>query len=392
MTKPKEFTYADAGVDVKAGNDISAILYEHSKRTWGNRTGRLGEILSPYEHFSATRYIDVSGLPKGTVMSAGTDGIGTKVLIGQRVGRHNTAGNELVAMSADDAPVRGGEPVLFINVLDVSNTKDQNKRPYIKQAHELGEGLVNACNLADIVAINGELAELRATVTGYGHFNYNWSGGVIWFANKERILTGDKIQEGDSIVGLYEPGLRANGISLVRNILEETKGENWHLVNHPDGQTYGELALTPSIIYTKAVVDMFGGWDLERNPKAEIHGIAHITGGGLPEKLGRTLLPTGLGAIIDQPFNTPEFMKEIQRLGNVPDREAYETWCMGCGMAVITPEPEKVIETAKQHGIHSDRMGKVIKPGYKATPSIKLENNGAFSSTKPGLIDFPIAA
>ena len=145
-------------------------------------------------------------------------------------------------------------------------------------------------------------------------------------------------------------------------------GDDWHDTQWKRS-TIGDLILTPSKIYTAAVVDMFGGYCGE--PKTEVHGVAHITGGGIPGKLGRVLKSSGLGAIVDNPFEPSEFVKYIKELGNVSDVEAYKTWNMGQGMIIITPKPDEVIKIAKNYKIESKCIGYITKD-----PKIRIENRG----------------
>lgn len=386
-------TYKDAGVDVDLGNDASKILYEASKLTWKNRKGRLDEVTVPLDDFSGTRYIHVSGMPQGTVMCMNSDGNGTKIEVFEKTRNHRTAAYDLFAMVCDDAVAKGAEPVLLTSVLDVNSLgKDGETR--LAEVRQLAEGYIHAAKEANVAVVNGEIAELGNRVGGYGQFNYNWSATVTWFGRKKIIEeVGKEIKEGDVLVGLQEYGFRSNGLSLVRKILQDHYGDDWHIIpwkKRKMGQpledpyrshdwrtddsfgTFGEWVLMPSKIYTRAVVDMFGGYDGE--PKAEVHGAAHITGGGIPEKLGRVLNPLGLGAIIDNPFSPPGFMEYVQALGNVSYREAYKTWNMGQGMIIITPDPSKVQKVATEHGIDSQIIGAVAKE-----PGIKIKNKGAFS-------------
>jgi phosphoribosylformylglycinamidine cyclo-ligase len=228
-------------------------------------------------------------------------------------------------MVCDDAVVRGAEPVIIGSVLDVKSLgKDNNS--HINLVKQLAVGYIEAAKEANVAIVNGEIAELGARVGGYGEFNYNWSAGVVWFAKKERLLTGYEVKEGDSLVGLREEGFRSNGLSLLRKIMKSAHGENWHEETY-DGKNLAELALQPSRIYSGAVVDMFGGFANE--PKAKVHGIAHITGGGVPEKLGRMLRPSGLGAHLSELFRPSNLMLYCQERGSVTDEEAYKTWNMG---------------------------------------------------------------
>ncbi len=369
---PTQSTYAEAGVNIELGDDVSKILYNAAKQTWNNRRGRLGELVVPFDDFSGVRAIDVSNLPAGTLMNIGFDGVGTKMELAERVNNHKTIAYDLFAMVCDDAVVRGAEPVLIGSILDV-NSLGRGDEIYIEQVKQLAEGYIGAAKAANVAIVNGEVAELGNRVSGYGNFNYNWGAAVIWFAKKDRMFTGREIKEGDSLVGLREKGFRSNGLSLVRRIMKNTHGENWHQVSWKVGNdSLADLALTPSKIYTAAVVDMFGGYD--REPKVEIHGVAHITGGGVPGKLGRVLRPSGLGAVIDEPFEPSDFMLYTQALGNVADEEAYKTWNMGQGMIIVTPKPEAVIGVAKVHGIDAKQIGYVTKD-----PTIRIKNKGAMN-------------
>jgi phosphoribosylformylglycinamidine cyclo-ligase len=343
--------YKKAGVNVKLGDEASKILFQAAQKSWKNRKG-LGKIFSPNKTFSGVRVIDVSRLPKDTVMCTGFDGIGTKVEIAQRLNKHDTMAYDLLAMTCDDAVMAGGEPVLAGSVLDINKID-------IKAIKQLAEGYIQAAKKAGVAIINGELAELGDHVGGYGKFHYSWSSTVVWFGKKDRLFDGRKIKAGDYLVGLKEDGFRSNGFSLVRKILGNTKNKKILL-----------KALQPSKIYCKAACEMFGGYN--KKPQAIVHGIAHITGGGIPSKLGRVLFPAKLGAIIDKPFNPPEIMKYCMKKGKVSEKEAYKTWNMGQGMIIITPEPEKIIKIANRHHIKAKIIGKVIKKAGIQIKKIKF--------------------
>src|SRR3989344_1436702 len=376
----KQITYADSGVNIELGDDASQVLYEAAKLTWNNRKGRLGEIIVPFDDFSGVRAIDVSRLPKGTLMNIGFDGVGTKMELAERVEDHRTIAHDLFAMVCDDAVVRGAEPVLIGSILDV-NSLGKDGENYIKQIKQLAEGYIGAAKAANVAIVNGEVAELGSRVGGYGKFNYNWGAAVVWFANKDRMFTGREIKEGDLLVGLREEGFRSNGLSLVRRIMQKNYGDDWHQKSITGGHSLERVMaraiLTPSRIYTGAVVDMFGGYEGE--PRAEIHGVAHITGGGIPGKLGRVLKPNGLGANIVFPFEPSDIMSYIQSIGQVSDEEAYKTWNMGQGMIVIIPNSSdrNVIEVAKEHRISSRVIGEVVK-----NPGITIKSAGVYSRGK----------
>ena len=366
-------SYKDSGVDIHLGDKASKILYEASRETWGNRAGRLGEVVTPFDDFTGLRMMEVGKLPEGTVLGIGFDGVGTKIEISERISRHDTIAHDLFAMVCDDAVVRGGEPVVVGTVLDV-NSLGNGDEGFIDFIKQLAEGYVNAAQEARVAVVNGEVAELGVRVNGYGSFNYNWSAGVIWFARKDRMFTGYEIEPDDFLVGLKEEGFRSNGLSLVRRVLAQHHGEHWQFEDK-GGAALGELVLRPSSIYTKAVVEMTGG--AEGAPRAEVHGVAHITGGGIPGKLGRILKPRQMGAVIDSPFVPGEIVLYCQGAGGVLDEDAYQTWNMGQGMVIVTPEPEPVIKIAQENKIEAKIIGKV-----KSAPGIEVLSQGIFKKNK----------
>jgi len=365
----KGLTYSSTGVDLDIEAEASRILYEAAKSTWENRLGRFGEIFIPFEDFSGVRVIDIGGLPEDSVLSMGFDGGGTKIELGERSERHDTAGIDLVSALADDAIRYGGEPVLMGSVLD-TNSIGNARLNYLDVIRALAVGYVKGAREANISIINGEVAQLSARVSGYGPFNYNWSGGIIWVGRRDRLISGNKIRPGDWLVALMEHGFRTNGLSLYREVARNTHGEEWHLVEY-GGKTLGEWGLESSKIYTRAIVEMTGGFEGES--KVVIHGCANITAGGIPEKVGRMLTPSCYGAKIDEPFEPPEIMLWAQQNGNVRDEEAYRTFNMGHGMVIATPMPETVMEIASRYGIESKVVGRV-----KASQGISIRNKGAY--------------
>jgi phosphoribosylformylglycinamidine cyclo-ligase len=310
-------------------------------------------------------------LPADVVLGIGFDGIGTKVEVAERMGIWHTLAFDLFAMVCDDAVVQGAEPVLLGTVLDV-RTLGSATESYLENVSQLAEGYVAAAAAARVAVLNGELAECGARIHGYGPFNLTWNAGVVWFARRTRLLSGVAVWPGDAIVGLAETGCRANGYSLLRHVLLQQHGDAWHTV--PVGQTtLGALALQPSRIYTAAVVDMLGGVHAE--PQAVLHGVVHVTGGGIPGKLGRLLRRVGLGAEITDPLPPGPLLCYLQEHGPVSDYEAYRVWNMGQGMLLITPQPEAVIAIARQHSITAQIIGEVT-----TQPGIRLRSRGYFST------------
>jgi phosphoribosylformylglycinamidine cyclo-ligase len=371
-------TYSDVGVDVAIEAKAARILYEASKQTWINRRGKLGEVVVPFDDFAGLRYVRADKLPAGTVMYGGSDGIATKAEFAERAGRYDTLAFDLMAMVCDDAVIRGGVPVLVKSVLDVNTLgKDNSRLPFIEQ---LAEGYVAAAKAAEVAVINGELAQLNDRAGNLEKFSLDWSADVTWFANEKRLITGYDVKPGDYLVGLQEEGLRCNGISLVRTILTEHYGSAWDKEAF-NGKSLIEAALQPSLIYSPAIVEMFGGYDLTQQPKASLHAVAHISGGGIPEKLGRVLKPTGYGALVDNPYVPGDLLLHSQEIGQISDREAYSTWNMGQGMIVVTPDYDEVIKVCKAHDMKAKVIGRVTKE-----PGIRIISKGYFSNREPEVL------
>lgn len=358
-------------VNIQLGDDISRMLYEASKLTHDNRPGLLVEFHESFSGFRAipgTMLKDIGNL----YLNLAFDGVGTKVEISERLDDHSVVAHDLFAMVCDDAVVRGAEPVAIGSILDVRQLNDsEHTRTAVRQ---LSQGYVEAAKAAGVVVVNGEVAELGDRVGGYGDFNYNWGAAVLWLAHNERILTGHQIQTGDSLVGLAEHGFRSNGITDVRKAMLEHYGPDWQdLVVEELGQlSLGRLVQKPSIIYSRFVSELTGGYDIDKEPKAQINGVAHITGGGQPSKLGRMLEPSGLGVTIDTPIEPPTIMLEVQRLREFSDEKAYGKWHMGSGMIIATPEPEKVLAEAEKQGLVAQQVGQITDE-----PGIRIRNRGA---------------
>jgi phosphoribosylformylglycinamidine cyclo-ligase len=236
-------------------------------------------------------------------------------------------------MVCDDAVVRGGEPILIGSNLEINKVD-------IDVIKQLANGYVAAAKEANVAIINGEIAEVGSRVQGMAKCSYNWGATALWIGKKENLITGKEVKVGDTLIAFKEDGFRSNGLSLVRKIMHD----QW------TKETLSQ-ALTPSKIYSRAVVSMFG----------KLHGVAHITGGGVPGKVGRMLRPSALGANFNNLFEPSKLMKDCIEKGKVPIEEAYKTWNMGNGMIITTNKPEDVIEIAKKHNIEAQICGEIIK-------------------------------
>lgn len=368
-------------INIGAGEDASKAFYEAAKLTYPNQPDLLREAFSS---FSGLRSTSLDKIGTNLEMGMESDGIGTKVEIAERVGRHDTIAFDLIAMMCDDAAVRGAEPVLINTVFDV-NTLGKDHDPeelkeYIARSMgQLATGYAAAANAANVVISGGEIAELGDRVGGYGPFNYNWGGTAVWLAHRDRQLTGKELRPGDKLIGLGESGFRSNGITNVRQAMLERYGEDWHdVIDRTLGEkALGELALEPSTVYSGFMAKLTGGYDITKEPLATITGAAHITGGGQPSKIGRMLEASGLGAEIANPIAPPNIMLRMQEINGYDDRTAYGKWHMGPGMVVATSEPEKVLDAAEANGINAQEIGLV-----REDQGIKIRNMGAGSDSE----------
>jgi len=347
-------TYKNAGVDIHLGDACSKIMSSAADKTFANRKGS-SAVIRILEKKGLHRIITVSA--GGLKLMLNSDGIGTKVEFAERTGKHDTMAYDLFAMLCDDAVRYGAEPVALSNVLDVNALDRETIRG-------LAKGMVKAAKDAGIAVVAGEIAELGVRVGGYGKNNYNWGGTVLSVVRKE--ISGLEIKAGSSVVGLEEKGFRSNGISLVRKIMKRAYGKDWH-GQKKGGRTLGALALTPSRIYTRAALEML----------EDAQGIAHITGGGIPGKLGRLLATQKLGADITDPFPPCAMMLLCQKLGGVEDAEAYKVWNMGQGMLIMTCRPEKIVSIAAKFKIRAKVIGKIT-----ASSGLNITSRGYYSRGK----------
>lgn len=261
-------------------------------------------------------------------LAIASDGIGTKIEVAERMKNYGTLGFDLVAMIVDDLVCVGARPTTLSNILDV----DSLDHAVVDQ---LMQGLVTAANNAGIAVTGGEIAELGKRIDGYGdgmHFNWCATGlGVVEV--EEQIIDGTKISENDIVISLQSPGFRSNGFSLARSILINQYGDDWHNKPCHLNQSWGEVLLTPSLIYSPLITTLLVDGIIPR-------GIAHVTGGGIAENLARVLKKQELGAVLNDLFKPDPSMCMLQSFDNLAEDVAYRHWNMGNGMLLIVSEAE----------------------------------------------------
>jgi phosphoribosylformylglycinamidine cyclo-ligase len=334
-------TYKEAGVDITLGDKCSEIAYNAAKNTFKGRKGMIGEPLVDEGGFSGA--LDMGDY----YLVQNDDGVGSKMAVAEGISKYDTLGYDLVAMVADDAACIGAETISISNTIDVDKVDE-------KKIGAMMQGLEKAALEHKIVIPGGEIAELKSMVNGY-----IWNATAVGILEKSKLITGEKVQVGDKIIGLRSAGIRSNGFSLVRYILKENFGEDWYHAKYDDSKNWGEAVLTPSKIYSSAIMEMHGRYKQEG--KVELKGVVHVTGGGIPGNIKRVLKKSKLGANINNLPKPHDVMIKLMELGKVEKEEAYRTWNMGVGMILISNDTEKIKEICLSHGIDSQIIGEVTE-------------------------------
>ena len=327
-------TYRAAGVDIDAGNAVVERIKPLVKRTFRP------EVMGGLGGFGGL--FDLSGRYQEPVLVSGTDGVGTKLKLAQQLGRHDTIGIDLVGMCVNDVLVQGAEPLFFLDYfatgkLDVETTV------------AVVGGIARGCELAGCALIGGETAEMPDM---YPPGEYDLAGFTVGAVEKSRMLSGASIVAGDVVLGVASSGPHSNGYSLVRRILERA-GNPWEL--DLGGVTLADALMAPTTIYVKPMLELL--------KESVVHGLAHITGGGLRENIIR-VVPDGLGLALDaSAIVLPPVFDWLMREGKVAREEMWRTFNCGIGFTVILP-PEAVADASTllaRHGLASSVIGAVVK-------------------------------
>lgn len=334
-------SYKESGVDVELGDKCSRIAYEAAKGTFSGRNGMIGQAVVDDGGFAGM--LDMGDF----FLIQNDDGVGTKIEVAERMRKFDTMGYDLIAMVADDAICLGAETISVTNTLDSPGLE-------VEMVEGLMSGLKKSALEQKIVVPGGELAELGNALNGNV-----WNATAVGVVKKDRVITGADISEGDMIIGLKSDGIRSNGLSLARMILKKEFGEDWVNADF-DGRSWGEVILTPSKIYSRAILNIIGDF---ASPKDHvIKGIVHNTGGGIRGNLPRLLKGGGFGAKLDSLIQPHAFMLKLMELGGVSVEEAYKTWNMAVGMMMIVSpgDEDGLISDLRNEGIEAQIIGSVI--------------------------------
>ena len=329
---PTSLSYRDAGVDIDAGD----ALVERIKPL-AHATLRDG-VLAGIGGFGAL--FEVPKRFREPVLVSGTDGVGTKLRLAFRLGRHDTVGIDLVAMSVNDILVQGAEPLFFLDYFACGKL-------HVDTASAVIGGIASGCSQAGCALIGGETAEMPDM---YPEGEYDLAGFAVGVVEKSRIIDGSTIAPGDAIIALASSGPHSNGYSLIRRILDVAGAD----LSAPfDGSTLGEALLAPTRIYVKPVLDAIRSHDIK--------GIAHITGGGIVDNVPR-VLPSAVKAMIRRDsWQLPAVFQWLQREGGVADAELHRVFNCGIGMVLVAAQgaAAAIIRTLDAAGEHAWIVGEI---------------------------------
>lgn len=323
MTK---LTYKDSGVDITKGNDLIEKIKPLASAT------KIPGVLAGLGGFGAGFEIPTGY--KKPVLISGTDGVGTKLKVAEMLGKHDTIGQDLVAMCVNDLIVAGAKPLFF---LDYYATSKLN----IDIATSVIGGIADGCKIADCALIGGETAEMPGMYQGE---EYDLAGFCVGIVEKDEIIDGKSVDSSDVIIALGSSGPHSNGYSLIRKVLE---------IKKPTKEQLNQL-LEPTKIYVKSILDLI--------KDVKVKAISHITGGGLVENIPR-VLPDDKTAIIDtSSWEIPEIFKYIQYSGNIEDNEMFRVLNCGVGMVVVVDKnnADKTIEKLIKSGEKAWKIGEIV--------------------------------
>ena len=338
----EKMTYADAGVDIDAGNYSVQLIKDSVKATYRP------EVLGDLGGFGGLFALN-SGKYKEPVLVSGTDGVSTKLKLAFLLDKHDTIGQDAVAMCVNDILVQGAEPLFFLDYLAVGKLEPEQVAAVVK-------GVADACKESGCALIGGETAEMNGF---YPVGEYDIAGFAVGAVEKSKIITSERVKAGDVLLGLPSSGVHSNGYSLVRKIVFEKKGFKGDEVIPELGKSIGEELLTPTRLYPKTCLPLI--------EKFDIHGMVHVTGGGYYENIPRAL-PDNMGAEINvDAWEVPAIFKLLKEWGNVDWHEMYRTFNMGIGMIIIVSadEAEKVKSFLAEKGETCYTIGTVTEGAHE---------------------------
>ena len=337
MEKSFSESYKAAGVDVTAGYKGVQLMKKAVQSTYTNA------VISDIGGFGGLYAPQIQGMEEPILVS-GTDGVGTKLKLAFLMDKHDTIGEDCVAMCANDVICTGASPMFFLDYMALGKNIPEKVATIVT-------GVAEGCKKANCSLVGGETAEMPGF---YPEDEYDLAGFCVGVVDKKKIIDSKTIEVGDKVIGLASSGVHSNGFSLVRKVFDVNE-ENLKEYVEELGKTVGEALLEPTRIYVKPILKLI--------EEVKVKGISHITGGGFYENLPR-MLRDGVSLKIDKnSYEVPALFKLIASRGNIPERDMYNTFNMGIGMAVIVPESEveKAINLLKEAGEEAYLIGEVVE-------------------------------
>ena len=331
-------SYKKSGVDIEAGYRAVSLIKKHAESTFSPN------VLSGLGGFGALYSLKDAAKMKEPTLCAATDGVGTKLKIAFLMDKHDTVGIDCVAMCVNDIVCSGARPLFFLDYIACGKNVPE-------KIEEIVKGVADGCNLAGCSLIGGETAEMPGF---YPEDEYDIAGFCVGLADKNSIISGKNIKEGNTIIGITSSGLHSNGYSLVRSILRPNKekiSEFVRLLN----QDMGGALLEPTKIYVKPILKLI--------EDVTVNGVINITGGGFYENVPRTI-PEGLGAkIISGSWDAQPIFKLLKDAGKISEREMYKTFNMGIGMMVVVPSEcaNDAVKSLSESGEKASVIGTIVK-------------------------------
>lgn len=338
MNNSKSDIYAKAGVDITAGYKSVKLIKKHIAKT------NIKGVISSIGGFGGLFELDLKGIKKPILVS-GTDGVGTKLKIAFLMNKHDTIGIDCVAMCVNDIICVGAKPLIFLDYIACGKN-------YPEKISEIVKGISKGCVQSNCALIGGETAEMPDF---YAKDEYDLAGYSTGIVDKSKIINNSLIKKGDIIIALSSSGIHSNGFSLVRKILNINNSNINNVVKELGKKSIGEILLTPTKIYVKPILKLL--------KKIKVKGISHITGGGFYENIPRCI-PNGLCAEIEKnKIKILPIFKYIQRIGNIEERDMFNTFNMGVGMCIIVSkkDAEKTIEILSSCKEDAYIIGKIIE-------------------------------
>ena len=349
MVKKKSVSYKDAGVDIDKANSfiekIKPFIKSTSRKEAFGNIGSYGGLF----HLDTEKY-------KSPVLVSSTDGVGTKLKIAQMMGKHDTIGIDLVAMSTNDLIVQGAEPLFFLDYIATGKIN-------LETSVQIIEGIAEGCKQSSCALIGGETAEMPGI---YKDGEYDLAGFCVGVVERDKLIDGSEIKVGDQIIGLASSGIHSNGLSLARKVLFEDLNLNGNDMIEGLEYSVGLELLRPTRIYIKSLLNIIKNFSIK--------GVIHITGGGFIDNIPR-IIPNRCQAVITRnSWDMPPIFTIIQEKGNIDEMEMFRVFNMGIGMMVVVSKKEskELLDRLEALGEKASVIGSVAKRG-ESQPSVLFE-------------------